>query len=357
MSKAGMCTINPANRTEVGDRRRAARDEWNLNELSIRQIFKEHDVDNSNMLEADEFRKLLQEFNGGKHVDDKEYDWMMSICDKDMDKMISEKELQYAMMSWHGYTHLKTELAQLFEKYDEDQSDDLDVSELQNLLTELNDGINVPEHQAEEVLQVADALRDGKIGRYELLGAVGTWYVAVGREPTPEMHVAIQSLTKQTKINRLRMFLLLVAGAIEIYFGYHFKTVECGYDLARLMLINGFVHVATLLVSIPLNLLGQKRSFSKTALVILMGCFMFASVVLELTGILMVIAVKGDCDRDLWQFCWYLFVLPVIVTACIIVCLGCYVCAALSASRGHEESLQAMFGSRLSERAPLMGMS
>merc|ERR1719247_3345556 len=101
----------------------------------------------------------------------------MKVADKNHDEKISKAELMFAMQSWYGYTHLDENFAHLFEAYDTDHNQHLDATELQGLLTELNDRRPVDLETAKAVIANADVMGDGRIGKFELLGAVGLWYV------------------------------------------------------------------------------------------------------------------------------------------------------------------------------------
>jgi len=111
---------------------------------------------------------------------------IMKLADKDKSADISEAELRDALLAWHGFMHLPEEYNDIFEEFDWDENDSLDLSELQGALSRIA-GTDVSEDDAAEVLKTADVLADGVINKEEFLGAVGTWYVNVGRQPTRAM--------------------------------------------------------------------------------------------------------------------------------------------------------------------------
>jgi uncharacterized membrane protein YidH (DUF202 family) len=270
---------------------------------------------------------------------------MMKIADKDKDAKISREELYYAMQSWYGYTHLSAEFGQLFEKYDVDQSNNLDAVELQNMLTELNAKIPVPLSQAEQVLKNADVLGDGKVGRFELLGAVGSWYVAVGREPTPEMFVAMRGLKEQKKLSMAQVFASIICGALTFYIGYTYNDRLCSRPLAMLMMLSGSFSLAQVVFQIVMFKLSTKRAWHH--LLILVGILLLLSVVAaQIVGILGIIFTfqtsETDCDPALHKVAWIMFILPLFVGLFLMVCLICCAFVAMALHRKNDGAVQQM---------------
>jgi Ca2+-binding EF-hand superfamily protein len=339
--------IREMGRGESGDLRRAARDQWNVEELSIDLIFDQYDADKSGQLEANELKKLLKDYNGGTAADDKEFAWLMKVADKDSDAKISREELHYAMKAWHGYTHLTANFSQLFDKYDADKSNDLDAGELQKLLTELNEGTDVPLSDAEEVLKSADVMGDGKIGRYELLGAVGLWYVAVGREPTPEMLVALTSLDstvkEQKKTTGGELIFSTFIAILCVVQGNRYMGRDCAVPLARMLIVSGSVSACAVIIKTLLYILMYTKALKQLAvcLMLLGGIAALASLAVNITGIVFVIRAHGDCDNDLWMMSFCLFVLQIIITWVLMFCAICCAVALLSVVKAHESERQA----------------
>lgn len=147
------------------------------------------------------------------------------------------------MEAWHGYLHMPQVLKDLFSDFDIDGSGDLDVWELQGLLTKINGGVPVSEHEAREVLETADKLSDGRIGMYELLGAVGTWYVQVGRQPTPALSLAFAANNRTSdcwhEVVHLGIALSVLPCAIVAIWAGAQGGSTCDHPLSRNLLLEG----------------------------------------------------------------------------------------------------------------------
>eukprot|EP00913_Durusdinium_trenchii_P001352 g1249.t1 len=81
-------------------------------------------------------------------------------CDRrqDRDGRISLGELHYALRAWHSYRHMDDSLLRLFAEFDFDESGHLSVDELEQLLTTMNGGKEVPKEEVLRVMQEADML-------------------------------------------------------------------------------------------------------------------------------------------------------------------------------------------------------
>ncbi|CAK9039186.1 unnamed protein product [Durusdinium trenchii] len=180
----GHSNPQPTGRAYVGSARLEARDRWNTYEIRLQEIFMEYDRDHSGALEVEEFRALLRDFNQGRDPTEEEYTFMMKLSDKDRDGRISLGELHYALRAWHSYRHMDDSLLRLFAEFDFDESGHLSVDELEQLLTTMNGGKEVPKEEVLRVMQEADMLGDRVIHRAELLGAISAWYGNVDRKDT-----------------------------------------------------------------------------------------------------------------------------------------------------------------------------
>lgn len=231
----------------VNEKRHHARDLFNLHELQLEEIFQQYDSDGSGHLDIHELLPLLKDIIGGDTPSQEEVDWIMKVADHTRDNRISKIELVVALQAWHGYVNLPAELQNLFAEFDKDSSNYLDIWELRALLTKINER-DVSMMEAKEVMEVADIVADGQLGKYELLGAVGAWYVSVGRRPTPAMGLAFLANNRTGG----RMHKLLQACIVgmcvpcsyfPIYAGL-FAGVACDADIRRLLLADGLLWLA-----------------------------------------------------------------------------------------------------------------
>lgn len=166
-----------------------ARDAFNVSEIQIHEHFDTYDVDGSGCLDFGEMTALLTEIQGGTPPTQEEVSWLIKVADRDRSGTISREELLIAVQAWYGYTCLPESFSKMFHEFDKDGDSHLDVEELQNFLAGATRH-PVSYREAHDVMEVAAILSDGKIGKYELHGALGAWYVSVGRSPTPAMSLA-----------------------------------------------------------------------------------------------------------------------------------------------------------------------
>jgi len=217
---------------------------FNEQELKVSELFEQYDVDGSGAIDFSEMKKLLTDLQRGVEPSQRELEWIMKTAGKDESAEISEAELRDALLAWHGFVHLPQEYKDLFAEFDWDESGALDVSELQGLLTRVS-GTDVSETDAAEVLKKADVLTDGVINKEELLGAVGTWYVNVGRQPTRAMLVAFTALNHTPRAQNCCCVLTNVC--VNAMLGYFALDAaigagyECGHFLPNLLLADGIL--------------------------------------------------------------------------------------------------------------------
>mmetsp|Transcript_107651 Transcript_107651/g.299906 ORF Transcript_107651/g.299906 Transcript_107651/m.299906 type:complete len:393 (+) Transcript_107651:54-1232(+) len=238
-------------------RRQWTRDLFNLLELQIEEIFHHYDRDGSGFLEMCEVEFLLKDLNGGRAPPADESLWLMQIADKDKNSRLSKDELLMALQCWNGYLHMPVELKDLFAEYDVNRNGYLDLKELRALLSRVA-GEDVSEREAQEVMETADLLNDGRLGRYEFLGAVGSWYISVGRRPTPAMSLAFAANNRSgSRCHQLVHYLLGATLLPTVYFpaaAYFGSHGHCALDIPDMLLVDS---VLWLMLAVVLLLKGH----------------------------------------------------------------------------------------------------
>mmetsp|Transcript_68424 Transcript_68424/g.143015 ORF Transcript_68424/g.143015 Transcript_68424/m.143015 type:complete len:485 (-) Transcript_68424:128-1582(-) len=221
-----------------------ARDAFNVSEIQIHENFDRFDADGSGYLDTEEMTHLLTDVQGGVAPSPEEIEWLIKVADRDNNGVISRPELLIAVQAWHGYSNLPDEFKRLFDEFDKDGDSYLDLSELQALLSQVTRH-TVSKREAQDVMDVADILSDGKIGRYELHGALGAWYVSVGREPTPAMSLAFIANNRtgtfwQAVIDWAMIAMLAPCAylALAAAFG---AGAECKLNLRGCLIADGFL--------------------------------------------------------------------------------------------------------------------
>jgi Ca2+-binding EF-hand superfamily protein len=219
------------------------RQQFNDRELHIDELFDQFDTDKSGFLERRELVELLKETSSdGEEPSQDEIDWIISISCKHTDKM-RKKEVLTAMKSWYGYQNLPTELVQAFDEYDINKDGFLEASEFKLFLTSCCGG-QVTEFEAQEIIETADLLSDGKIGKYELLGAVGAWYISVGRRPTHAMALAFAANNRTVSTFHKYLHFFIASTCVPTaYFplaaAWYSRRSSCTLNLDILLWVDG----------------------------------------------------------------------------------------------------------------------
>uniref|UniRef100_A0A7S4JRD4 EF-hand domain-containing protein n=1 Tax=Guillardia theta TaxID=55529 RepID=A0A7S4JRD4_GUITH len=109
----------------------------------ITKIIRKYDLSKDGKLNKEELGNMLQDLAGGEKPTEEEVVYVLKtadLIDKKIDDHIGPEELETAIDIWHRYLNSKPEIARIFDKYDKNQSGQLEFDELKALLQELNDG-------------------------------------------------------------------------------------------------------------------------------------------------------------------------------------------------------------------------
>lgn len=140
-------------------------------------------------------------------------DDLVTLCDKARNGVIERCEVELAIEVWQRHLKGLRQIEPYFEKYDKDQSGRLDRQQLKQLLLDLNDGMAVEDSEVDWVLQHADLLGDGQIGKFEISSALSLWFhhveektsgVPLGNHVEVRDHVAKRSKPDASKIGAKR---------------------------------------------------------------------------------------------------------------------------------------------------------
>jgi len=80
----------------------------------------------------------------------------------------------------------------LYNRYDTDNSGELDREQLKKLLTDLNDGLEIIDEEVDDIMLVADTGKSGTIDKTELIKAISVWFseTALSDDPAPTKETA-----------------------------------------------------------------------------------------------------------------------------------------------------------------------
>eukprot|EP01006_Ploeotia_vitrea_P056171 TRINITY_DN68072_c8_g5_i1.p1 TRINITY_DN68072_c8_g5~~TRINITY_DN68072_c8_g5_i1.p1 ORF type:complete len:194 (+),score=18.24 TRINITY_DN68072_c8_g5_i1:39-620(+) len=148
----------------------------------IDALFQKYDLDHSHYLEREELARLLTDMNDGHPPTDGELQWVLYSADKSdgsLNGKVNRKEVKEGIKAWKSFRDNRSEIDAIFNKYDVSHSGSLNESELQAVLTDLNDGERPTTEEVQWVLRKADqadGVTNGGVDKTELTAAISLWY-------------------------------------------------------------------------------------------------------------------------------------------------------------------------------------
>jgi Ca2+-binding EF-hand superfamily protein len=124
----------------------AQKEKAHLKELY--RLVQTHDKDKSGNLNAAELRSLLEHYAAGQkddatagaHPTDAEIAWILQAAGKHKINAVDVSEIEFALDLWHSYVNNRTKIEEVFDKYDTNHSQRLEIDQLKLYLTDLNGG-------------------------------------------------------------------------------------------------------------------------------------------------------------------------------------------------------------------------
>ena len=194
-------------RKRVAEARRQRSDDMKARQdANVERVMRNFDLDGNGMLEKAELKAVLESLNEGIIVTDEEVDWLLATCDGNNNDAIDKDEVYDALSWWEHYRTCKERLAMIVRKYDTSENGVLELDELVQVLTHLNDGRAVAIEEARLVMILCDTSQDGGLNPQELLYAISVWYAAhdkeVSRVELPHVPAPHPSVIKKYKKDR-----------------------------------------------------------------------------------------------------------------------------------------------------------
>eukprot|EP00281_Chroomonas_sp_CCMP1168_P023599 CAMPEP_0206231934 /NCGR_PEP_ID=MMETSP0047_2-20121206/11118_1 /ASSEMBLY_ACC=CAM_ASM_000192 /TAXON_ID=195065 /ORGANISM="Chroomonas mesostigmatica_cf, Strain CCMP1168" /LENGTH=214 /DNA_ID=CAMNT_0053655579 /DNA_START=88 /DNA_END=732 /DNA_ORIENTATION=+ len=177
----------PVNLKERG-RRQAAYEEQERfwadleNHAKMKKMLQKYDKSKTNTLNKDEVGDMLQDLNKGVRPTDEEITWVLHVADSqnmDLDNELDVNEIEHAIDAWHSYTSNANMIKDVFNRYDINNSGQLEKPQLKAFLTELNEGVHPTDQEVDAIMREADGqvvLPSGGINKTELMFAISLWY-------------------------------------------------------------------------------------------------------------------------------------------------------------------------------------
>eukprot|EP00927_Polykrikos_kofoidii_P049296 TRINITY_DN43373_c0_g1_i1.p1 TRINITY_DN43373_c0_g1~~TRINITY_DN43373_c0_g1_i1.p1 ORF type:complete len:236 (-),score=43.02 TRINITY_DN43373_c0_g1_i1:303-971(-) len=159
-----------------------------------------YDTDLSGLLDLEELRSLLADYTQTifetaqrPTMDDMEF--LMLVCGRDDSAEIGKDEVMKAVHTWDDIVQQGPKVKSLIAKYDKDFDGQIGASELQALVTEVNEGIPVADEELRWFMDIGDTSGDGQLDPEELTRAVAAWMgnVAVPEDKNPASSFCVVS--------------------------------------------------------------------------------------------------------------------------------------------------------------------
>jgi Ca2+-binding EF-hand superfamily protein len=154
-----------------------------------RKILQQYDTDNSGKLSKDQMIKLLTDLDSstpaGTPPSEEELEFVIKSADYTgsflgfADGSIDAEEIESAIVAWQTYTSKRSEIDEVFAKFDVSKTGQLDKTELKNYLTALNGNIPVSDAEVDWVMKISDLSQTGQLNKPEVLRATAEWYVYI----------------------------------------------------------------------------------------------------------------------------------------------------------------------------------
>lgn len=177
---------------ECGLQRRLLRMAFGSHEVDAKLLLKQYDLNKNGLLELEEFRSLLSDYNDGQPMKDEDLGFVMQVSDFNRDDGISVEELMHALKVWFAFQHMPASVGAALTRYGIGEGPPPSLHALGELLTTLNDSLPVPAEDSLHVLAAITRLRGAEpvVTPEKVRMAIATWYLHLERGQTPPLQFA-----------------------------------------------------------------------------------------------------------------------------------------------------------------------
>ncbi|KAJ9458437.1 hypothetical protein DIPPA_02032 [Diplonema papillatum] len=148
-------------------------------DAAFRMAMARYDTNHTGRLEREQLEQVMRAWSDAdEDVQHEDVTWLLKLCDKDAAGGIDASDLPEAFSWWEHYRTSLPVLRALLLKYDVSDTGMLELSELQAMLTHLNDGHPVEEEEAAQILALCDTSQTEGLNTSELMYAISVWYAS-----------------------------------------------------------------------------------------------------------------------------------------------------------------------------------
>eukprot|EP00960_Hanusia_phi_P031345 749242-Hanusia_phi.AAC.1 len=157
------------------------------NKKLIRELMLKYDVDKSGEIGYDELKQYLIDLSLGAEPTKSDIRWVIQTVMNEVDcKKLDEEafrtiqlkpaQIAAAGQTWMAFRETEQEISEVFTKHDTNRDGKISKEELKNVLHDLNEGISPLPAEVDFVMESADVLGDGSLGKGEFMYAISIWY-------------------------------------------------------------------------------------------------------------------------------------------------------------------------------------
>mmetsp|Transcript_86283 Transcript_86283/g.142920 ORF Transcript_86283/g.142920 Transcript_86283/m.142920 type:complete len:402 (+) Transcript_86283:89-1294(+) len=181
-----------------GQQRLDLRQKLNTKEIDAAALIKKYDADGSKVLEMEELKKLLQDFNNGIRVKTDEMTFIMKVADKNHDDVISQSEVLTALRAWYAYQNMPSSVESILKKKGIGKGPMPSDETIREILVALNESQPVSDEEVEFLKAQLYAVggRPDKVTLEDMMKAVATWYLNIARPSTSDSQLVSHGFSK-----------------------------------------------------------------------------------------------------------------------------------------------------------------
>jgi Ca2+-binding EF-hand superfamily protein len=179
----------------VSKKRYTVADKRAIEEIMVKEGFKELDKKNKGVLTRDLLKELMTNVNRGVEPTETEIEFIFRSGGQNDGKAetISMNDVLHGVKIWRTQLEMKGDVDRIFAKYDPENTGELDHEKLKLFLVDMNEGEPVLDSEVEWVMSKADVLGTKTVKREELMNAVSAWYT----------HVEVKEAKKKSPLAKL----------------------------------------------------------------------------------------------------------------------------------------------------------
>lgn len=148
----------------------------------IKALFHESDTNLSEGLDPVQMKDFLTRYKGEEVTDATVNYVLLVVHGVSGSREITEDDIVTAVSTWQSLADDQDKVREKFDAFDRDNTGMLSTDQVKEMLTFMNDGVEVTDAEAAWVIKQADFSCEGTLRKDEINAAVAVWYTKVTEE-------------------------------------------------------------------------------------------------------------------------------------------------------------------------------